>query len=158
MSQEHPLHQFVGTKLRIPFHFLPSQLMALMAVSYQRSGGPDSLSRRPDGPSFPPQRPQTPAPANPARRRKRRLPAPDCLQLHSRQGTPEAKRLAFGPRPRQSAPSRTPSQPIRILTQPTFSHRLGREPPIGRKLLIDLPTNGCRCPVGVADDGRHLFC
>ena len=35
--------------------------MALMAVSYQRSGGPDSLSRRQDGPSFPPRRPQTPA-------------------------------------------------------------------------------------------------
>jgi hypothetical protein len=46
MSQEHPLHLFVGTKLRIPFHFLPSQFMALMAVSYQRSGGPDSLSRQ----------------------------------------------------------------------------------------------------------------
>ena len=45
-----------------------------------------------------------------------------CLQPRDRRGTRGAKRLAFGPRPRQSASSRTPTQSIKILTQPTFSH------------------------------------
>ena len=73
--------------------------------------------------SPPARRQQTPAPANPARRRTRRSPAPDCLQLRSRQETRGAKRLAFGPRPRQSASSRTPnsmrqdSNPTNVFTQ-----------------------------------------
>jgi hypothetical protein len=46
------------------------------------------------------------------------------LHLRNRQGTRAAKPLAFGPRPQQSASSRTPTQSIRILTQPTFSHSL----------------------------------
>jgi hypothetical protein len=38
----------------------------------------------------------------------------------------EQKRLAFGLRLRQTASSRSPTQSIRILTQPTFSHMSGR--------------------------------
>jgi hypothetical protein len=83
-----------------------------------------SRDDRRGGPSPPGRRPQTPAPANPVRRRTRRSLTPDCLRLRNRRGTREAKRLAFCARPQQSASSRTPTQSIRILTQPTFSHSL----------------------------------
>ena len=59
--------------------------------------------------------------------------------------TPLKKAAVARPRWRRKPLVVTPSPP-------------GREPPIGRKLLIDLPTDGCRYPTGVADDGRHVFC
>jgi hypothetical protein len=52
-------------------------------------------------------------------------------------------------------PSKPPPKPEAKHAPPTT---VVAPPPAGRKLLIDLPTDGCRYPTGLADDGRHLFC
>ena len=58
---------------------------------------------------------------------------------------PAKKAIVAKRRARKKPPVVTPSPP-------------GHEPPIGRKLLIDLSANGCLFAVGQADDDRHLFC
>ena len=57
----------------------------------------------------------------------------------------------FPPKPKAKRPRSK-------LPLPSVSPPPAAELPRGRKLLIDLPANGCRYPTGVAADGRHLFC
>ena len=58
---------------------------------------------------------------------------------------PLKKAVVARPRSRGKHPTVTPPPP-------------GCEPPMGRKLVVDLPADGCRYPSREADDGRHLFC
>jgi hypothetical protein len=53
-------------------------------------------------------------------------PAPDCPQPRNHRGTRGAKRLAFSPRPRQSASFKPPNRTSQIVTDSAFSHMSGR--------------------------------
>jgi hypothetical protein len=53
---------------------------------------------------------------------------------------------------------RRPPPPKAKVMQAPRAANVAASPPAPPRLMIDWPWNGCRWPVGLAADERHLFC